>query len=66
MLQSTTVRYLDFIKAAENDLKLDWVKYVYNFMENSNILPDNLWQYGLHLNNSGKGELLKYFLVSLN
>ena len=58
--------HLDFIKAANNDLKLDCVKYGYNFMENSNILPDNLWQYGLHLSNSGKGELLNYFLVSLN
>ena len=37
----------------------------YNFIENSNILLDNLWQDGLHLNNSGKGKLLN-FLVSLN
>ena len=58
--------YSEFINAMNNGLKLDCVKYGYNFIENSNILPDNLWQYVLHLNNSGKGKLLNNFLVSLN
>ena len=49
-----------------NALKFDCIKYGYHFIENSNILPDNLWQDGLHLNSSGKGKLLNNFLVSLN
>ena len=50
-----------------NGLKLDCTKYGSNFIENSNILPDdNLWEDGLHLDNSGKGKLLNNFLVSLN
>ena len=49
-----------------NALKLDCIKYVHNFIENSNIVPNNLWQDGLHLNKSGKGKLLNNFLVSLN
>ena len=52
----------DFINA----MKLDCIKYGYNVIENSNILPHNLWQDGLHSNNSGKGKLLNNFLVSLN
>ena len=49
-----------------NALKLDCIKYVHNFIENSNIVRNNLWQDGLHLNKSGKGKLLNNFLVSLN
>ena len=49
-----------------NALKLNCVKYGYIFIENSNIVPDNLWQDSLHLNNSEKGNLLNDFLVSLN
>ena len=56
----------DFISAMNNVLKSDCTKYDYNFIQNSNILPDNLWQNGLHLNKSGKGKLLNNFLVSLN
>ena len=56
----------DLINTMNNALKLDCIKYGYHFIENSNILPDNLWQEGLHLNNSGKGKLLNSFLVSLN
>ena len=56
----------DFINAMNNVLKLDLIKHGYNFIENSDILPDNLWQDSLHLNNSGKGKLLNNFLVSLN
>ena len=56
----------DLINTMNNALKLDCIKYSYHFIENSNILPDNLWQDGLHLNNSGKGKLLNNFLVSLN
>ena len=56
----------DFINAVNNALKLDCVRYVYNFIENSNMLPDNLWQEVLHLNNSGKGTLLNNLLASLN
>ena len=56
----------DFINAVNNALKLDCVRYVYNFIENSNMLPDNLWQDVLHLNNSGKGTLLNNLLASLN
>ena len=56
----------DFINTVNNALRLDCVKYGYNFIGNSNILPDSLWQDGLHLNNSGKCKLLNIFLVSLN
>ena len=56
----------DFINAVNNALKLDCVRYVYNFIENSNMLPDNLWQDVLLLNNSGKGTLLNNLLASLN
>ena len=56
----------DFINAMNNALKLDCIKYGYNFIENTNILLDNLWQDGLHLNNSGMVKLLNNFLVSLN
>ena len=56
----------DLINTMNNALKLDCIKYGYHFIENSNILPDNLWQDGLHLNSSGKGKLLNNFLVSLN
>ena len=44
-----------------NALKFDCIKYGYHFIENSNILPDNLWQDGWHLKNSGKGKLLNSF-----
>ena len=56
----------DLIYTMNNALKLDCIKYGYIFVENSNILADNLWQDGLYLNNSGKGKLLNKFLVSLN
>ena len=59
--------HLDFINAMYNALKLDYVKYGYNFIDNSNIIHDNLWQQdGLHLNNSGKGKLLNNLLVFTN
>ena len=47
----------DFISSVSNALKLYCVKNVYNFIENSKILSDNLWQDGLYLNNSGKCKL---------
>ena len=53
----------DLINTMNNALKLDCIKYGSNFI---NILPDDLWQDGLHLNNSGKGKLLNNFLVPLN
>ena len=56
----------DLINTMNNALKLDCIKYSYHFIETSNILPDNLRQDDLHLNNSGKGKLLSNFLVSLN
>ena len=56
----------DLINTMNNALKLGSIKYGYDFIENNNILPDNLWQDGLHLNNYGKGKLLNNFLVSLN
>ena len=65
-LTITNYLHLDFIKAVNKSLKLDHEKYGYNIIENSNMLPTNLWQDGLHLNNSGKGKLLNKFLVSLN
>ena len=66
VLQSTTVCiHSDFINAVNNALKLDGVKYGYNFIKNSNILPDNLWQDGLHVNSSGQGKPLNIFSVSL-
>lgn len=38
----------DFMNAVNNILKLDYVKYGYSFIKNSNILSDNLWKDGLH------------------
>lgn len=54
----------DFINAVSNALKLYCVKYGQSFIENSNILPDNLWKDNSHLNSSRKGKLLNN--VSLN
>ena len=34
--------YSELINAMNNGLKLDCLKYGCNFIENSNILPDNL------------------------
>ena len=34
--------HLDFINAVKNALKLDCVKYGYNFLKYSNILPGDL------------------------
>ena len=59
-------QHYNFINAVKNALKLNCVKYVYIFIENSNIVLDNLWQDGLLLNSSGKGKILNNFLVSLN
>ena len=56
----------DIINAMNNALKLDCIKYAYNLIENSDILPDNLRQDALHLNNSGKCKLLNNYLVSLS
>ena len=56
----------DLINTMNNALKLDCIKYGYNFIENSNILPDNLWQDSFHLSSSGKGKLLNNFSVPLN
>ena len=58
--------YSDFINTMNNVLKLDYIKNGCNFIENSKILPDNLWQDGLHLNNSEKSKLMNNFLVSWN
>ena len=55
----------DFMNAVNNILKLDYVKYGYSFIKNSNILSDDLWQDGLHLNGSGKGNLLNNFSYSV-
>ena len=52
--------------AFDKSWKQDCIKYGYYFIKNSNIRPDNLWQGGLHLNNSGKGKLMNNFLVSLS
>ena len=41
-------------------------KHGYRFIDNSNISSENLWQDGLHLNNSDKSILLKYYAVTLN
>ena len=40
-----------FINALNNAMELDCVKHGYNFIENSNILPDYFWQDGFPLNN---------------
>ena len=34
----------DLINIINNALKLDCIKRAYNFIENSDKLPDNLWQ----------------------
>ena len=56
----------DSINAVNNALNLNCLKYGYVFIENSNIVTDNIWQDGFNLNNSGKGKLLGNFLVSLS
>ena len=65
-LTTHNLLHSDLINTMNNALKLDCIKYGYHFIESSNILPDNLWQDGLHLNNSGNGKLLNNFLVFLN
>ena len=40
-----------FINALNIAMELDCVKHGYNFIENSNILPDYFWQDGFPLNN---------------
>ena len=41
-------------------------KHGYSFIDNSNVSSENLWQDGLHLNNSSKGVLLNNYIVTLN
>ena len=59
--------HANFIRTANNALKLNYVKYGYIFIENSNIVvPDNLWQDGFHLNDSENSKLLNNLLDFLN
>ena len=41
-------------------------KHGYSCIDNSNVSSENLWQDGLHLNNSGKGVLLNNYVVTLH
>ena len=54
---------VSFIYQLNNSIKVLCQKHDYRFIDNSNVSSDrseNLWQDGLHLNNSGKGVLLNY------
>ena len=49
-----------------NSIKALCQKHGYSFIDNSNLPFENLWQDGLHLNNSGKCVLLINCVVTLN
>ena len=53
-----------FIYEFNKSIKELCQKHGYSFIDNSNVSSKNLWQDGLHLDNSGKGVLLNdsYFL----
>ena len=55
-----------FIYQLNKSIKEVCQKHCYSFIDHSNVLSENLWQDGLHLNNSGKGVLLKNYVVTLN
>ena len=65
-LTLTTRLNASFIYQLNNSNKVLCQKHGYRFIDNSNISSENLWQDGLHLNNSGKSILLKYYAVTLN
>ena len=55
-----------FIYQLNKSIKELCRKHGYSFIDNSNLSSENLWQDRLHLNNSGKGVLLKNYVVTLN
>ena len=55
-----------FMHHLNNSVKVLCQKHGYSFIDNSNVSSANLWQEGLHLNNSGKGILLNYYVLTLN
>ena len=57
-LTLTTRLNESFIYQLNNSIKVLHQKHGYRFHNNSNVSSDNLWQDGLHLNNSSKGVLL--------
>ena len=55
-----------FIHQLNKSIKELCQKHGYGFIDNSHVSSENLWQDGLHLNNSGKGVLLKNYVVTLS
>ena len=55
-----------FIYQLNNSIKVLRRKHGYSFIDNSSVSSENLWQDGLHLNNSGKRVLLNNYVVTLN
>ena len=54
------------LNASFIQLKFFAKKHGYSFIDNNNVSSENLQQDGLHLNNSGKGVLLKNHVITLN
>ena len=55
-----------FIYQLNKSIKELCQKHGYSFIDNSAGSSENLWQGGLHLNNSGKGVLLNNYTVTVN
>ena len=65
-LTLTTWLKASFIYQLNKSIKELCQKHGYSFTDNSNVSSENLWQDGLHLNNSGKGVLLNNYVVTPN
>ena len=65
-LTITTSLNARFVHHLNSSTKVLCQKHGCSFIDNSNVSSENLWQDGLHLKNSGKGVLLKDFVVTLN
>ena len=65
-LTLTTRLKASFICQLNKSVKELFQKHGYSFIDDSNVSSENLWQDGLHLNNSGKGVFLNNYVVTLN
>ena len=62
----TETRCLKNVVIFFQSIKELFQKHGYSFIDHSNVSSENLWQDGLHLNNSGKGVLLNNYVVTLS
>ena len=62
----TTRLNAKFIYQLNNSIKELCQKHDYSFIDNNNILSENLSQDRLHLSSSGKGVLANNYVVTLN